>query len=80
MDRIGNAESRVDAFARVAFTSKRRIRSWINDSQTMDDTELIGSEIGYFIRPAKKHQLRDAILRALAIAAFVAFMIWFATL
>ena len=43
------------------------------------ETELIASEVGYFIRPAK-HELRDAILGGLAIVAFVAVMIWFASL
>jgi choline-glycine betaine transporter len=47
----------------------------------MNDTELISSEIGYFKpRISRRRQLIEAILGALAIAAFVAFMIWFATL
>jgi choline-glycine betaine transporter len=47
----------------------------------MDDTELISSEIGYFKpRISRRREIVEAIIGALAIAAFVAVMIWFATL
>lgn len=46
------------------------------------ETELIGSEIGYFIRPkqAKWKTLLQDIAAALAIVAFVSFLLWLASI
>jgi hypothetical protein len=47
----------------------------------MNDTELIAHEIGYFIKPRnKRKEFVEAILGGLAIVAFVAVLIWFASL
>ena len=47
----------------------------------MNDTELIAHEIGYFIRPRnKRRELAEAVIGGLAIVAFIAFLIWFASL
>jgi hypothetical protein len=45
----------------------------------MNESELIGDEI-YSNGISKRRALIEAVLGALAIAAFVAFMIWFASL
>lgn len=45
------------------------------------ETELIASEVGYFIRPRNKtKEIVQAILGGLAIVAFVSVMIYFASL
>lgn len=43
------------------------------------ETELIASEIGYFIRPkqSKVREWGEAIIGALLIAGFTALLIWF---
>lgn len=48
----------------------------------MNQTELISSEIGYFVRPkrSKWKTLAEDIAAALAIAAFTALLLWLASI
>jgi hypothetical protein len=48
----------------------------------MNETELIASEIGYFIRPkqSKWKTLAQDIAAALAIVAFTALLLWLASI
>ena len=47
----------------------------------MNETELIASEVGYFIRPRnKRKEIAEAVIGGLLIVVFAAILIWFASL